>query len=183
MDEIFQQGNSTSHHYHRNYFLHQQEHYHGRIHGNVTDSRIVGMYPDRKKDKFCMHITMGGNFINYQGDCGTPTANLLTVKLLLNSIISTCNAKFMTLYLKDFYLMTPIKCYEYFRMKLELFSRGVIDLYDLNNKVDTVECTIFPRQVSLLRNFSNNIYSKKDTPKAKSLHVIGNMNGGPSASH
>jgi hypothetical protein len=45
---------------------------------------------------------MGGNLVNYPGNCGTPTANLLTVKLLLNSIISMPNAKFMTLDLKDF---------------------------------------------------------------------------------
>ena len=30
--------------------------------------------------------------MNYPGDCGTPTVNLLTVKLLLNSIVSTINA-------------------------------------------------------------------------------------------
>jgi hypothetical protein len=40
---------------------------------------------------------MGGNLVNFPGDCGTPTADLLTVKLLLNSIISTPNAKSMTL--------------------------------------------------------------------------------------
>jgi hypothetical protein len=52
---------------------------------------------------------MGGNLVNYPDDCGTPTADLLTVKLLLNSIISTPNAKFMTINLKDFYLLTPMK--------------------------------------------------------------------------
>jgi hypothetical protein len=61
------------------------------------------------KDKNRSHITMGRKLVNYPGDCGAPTANLLTVKLLLNSIISTPNAKFMTLDLKDFYLMTPMK--------------------------------------------------------------------------
>jgi hypothetical protein len=71
-----------------------------------------------------MGITMGGNLINYPGDCRTPTADLLTVKLLLNSAISTLNAKFMTLDLEDFYLMTPMKLYEYFRMKLELFPQS-----------------------------------------------------------
>ncbi len=60
---------------------------------------------------------MGGNLINYPGDCGTPTADLLTVKLLLNSVISTPNARFMTIKLKDFYFMTAMKCYKYFRMK------------------------------------------------------------------
>ena len=52
---------------------------------------------------------MSRNLVNYPGDCGTPTSDLLTVKLLLNSIISTPNAEFMTLDLKDFYLMMPIK--------------------------------------------------------------------------
>jgi hypothetical protein len=64
---------------------------------------------------------MGGNLVNYPGDCGTPTADLITVKLLLNSIISTPHSMFMTLDLKDFYLMTPMKRYEYFHMKIELF--------------------------------------------------------------
>jgi hypothetical protein len=49
------------------------------------------------------------------------------VKLLLKSIISTPNAKFMTLKLKDFHLMTPMKRYEYFHMKLELFPQDIID--------------------------------------------------------
>ncbi len=88
---------------------------------------------------------MGGNFVNYPGDCGTPTADLLTVKLLLNSIISTPNAKIMTLDLKDFYLMTLMKRYKHFRMKLELFPQDIIDEYDLTSKVDhngNVHCEV-----------------------------------------
>ena len=64
---------------------------------------------------------MGGNLVNYPGDCGTTTADLLTVKLLLNSVISTPQAKFMTIDIKDFYLMTPMERKEYFRIKMELF--------------------------------------------------------------
>ena len=55
---------------------------------------------DSKKDKYRTHITMGGNLVNFPGDCGTPTADLLTVKLLLNSIISTPNANSRLLTLK-----------------------------------------------------------------------------------
>ncbi len=73
---------------------------------------------------------MSGNLVNYPGNCGTPTANLLTVKLLLNSIISTANAKFMTLNLRDLYLMMPMKRYKYFCMKLELFPHDIIDKYN-----------------------------------------------------
>jgi hypothetical protein len=79
---------------------------------------------------------MGGNLINYPGNCGRPTANLLTVKLMFNSVISTPNAKFMTIDIKDFYLMTPMDHYEYFKMKIELFPQDIIDEYGLRDKVD-----------------------------------------------
>ncbi len=58
-------------------------------------------------------LVAGGNRVHYPGDAGTPAANLLTVKLLLNSIISTPNAKFMTMDIKDFYLNTPMARFEY----------------------------------------------------------------------
>ena len=57
----------------------------------------------------------GGDRVHYPGDAGTPTADLLTVKLLFNSIISTPNAKFMTMDIKDFYLNTPMAQYKYMR--------------------------------------------------------------------
>ena len=51
----------------------------------------------------------------------------------------------MTLDIKDFYLMTPMKRYEYFRMKLDLFPQDIIDEYDLTSKVDqngNVHCEV-----------------------------------------
>ncbi len=74
---------------------------------------------------------MGSNLINYPGDCRTPTANLITVKILLNSIILMPNAKFMAVDIKDFYLNTPMECYKYFCMKLKHFPEYVIDEYNL----------------------------------------------------
>jgi hypothetical protein len=73
---------------------------------------------------------MGGNLINYPGDCGTPIADLITVKLLLTSIISTPNAKFMSINIKDFYLCTSMEHYEYSRMKLGLFPEDIIADYE-----------------------------------------------------
>ncbi len=95
---------------------------------------------------------MGGNLINYPNDCGTPTANLLTVKIMFNSVISTPNAEFMTINIKDFYLMTPMDQYEYFRMKLELFPPDIIDKYGLHDKVDAdgnVFCEVQRRMYGL----------------------------------
>jgi hypothetical protein len=91
--------------------------------GDETYARIVCNFRKSKKDKYRTRITIGGNLINFPDDCGTPTADLLTVKLLLNSIISTTNAKFMTLDIKDFYLMTPMKRYEYFQMTRSISPR------------------------------------------------------------
>jgi hypothetical protein len=46
--------------------------------------------------------------VHYPDNTGAPTANLLTIKLLLNSTISAAGAKFMTRDIQDFYLNTPM---------------------------------------------------------------------------
>jgi hypothetical protein len=79
---------------------------------------------------------MGGNLVNYPNNCGTPTTDLFTVKLMFSSIISTPNAKFMTINIKDYYLMTPMDHYKYFRIKLEFFPQDIINGYGLHDKVD-----------------------------------------------
>ena len=78
---------------------------------------------------------MGGNLINYPDDCGTPITNLLTVKLMFNSVISTPNT-FMTINIKDFNLITQMDRFEYFQMKLDLFPLNIIKEYGLQDKVD-----------------------------------------------
>ena len=105
--------------------------------GDITYGRICCNYRSEKKDPYRTLITMGGNLINYPGDCGTPTADILTLKTFFNSIISTLRLKFMTINIKDFYLMTPMARYEYFQMKLELIPQDVIDEYNLQDKVES----------------------------------------------
>jgi hypothetical protein len=75
----------------------------------------------------------GGNRVHFPGDAGTPTADLLTVKLLLNSIISTPNAKFMTMDIKDFYLNTPMAQYEYMQLRIAAMPEDVIAHYKLTD--------------------------------------------------
>ena len=76
---------------------------------------------------------MGGNRVHYPGNAGTPTADLLTVKLLINSTISTPNAKYMTMDIKDFYLNTPMAQYEYMRLRIANMPDDVIKHYNLTN--------------------------------------------------
>ena len=64
---------------------------------DVTYGQIVCDIREGKAEKNRTRLTVGGNRINYPGDVGTPTACLLTVKLLVNSVVSTAGAEFMTL--------------------------------------------------------------------------------------
>ena len=56
-----------------------------------------------KDDIHHTQITIGSNNIVYKGDVGTPTAYLETVKITLNSIISTLDGRFMTMEIKNLY--------------------------------------------------------------------------------
>ena len=64
---------------------------------DVTYGRIVCDVREGISEKNRKRLTVGGNRINYPGDVGTPTACLLTVKLLVNSVVSTAGSEFMTL--------------------------------------------------------------------------------------
>jgi len=79
-------------------------------------------------------LVAGGNRVHYPGDAGTPTTDLLTIKLLINSIISTAGAKFMTIDIKDFYLNTAMARYEYMRLRIADMPEDVIEHYNLRDK-------------------------------------------------
>ena len=88
----------------------------------------------RKKEQNRTRFTVGGDRINYPGEVATPTAEMLVAKTLFNSVISTKGAKFMTLDISNFYLMTPLKRPEYMRMKLADIPQEIIDEYNLKDK-------------------------------------------------
>ena len=64
---------------------------------DVTYGRIICGVQEGKSEKNRIRLTVGVNQINYPGDVGTPTTCLLTVKLLVNSVVFTAEADFMTL--------------------------------------------------------------------------------------
>ncbi len=61
---------------------------------------------------------MGGDRVHYPYDAGTPTADLLTVKLLINSVILMPGARFSTMDINNFYVCMLMSRYEYMRLKL-----------------------------------------------------------------
>ena len=64
-----------------------------------------------------------------------PTADLLTIKILLNSDISTLKANFMKMGMKNFYLNTPLKRYKYLCLKIEDILEDVKQQYKLSEEV------------------------------------------------
>ena len=102
---------------------------------DVMYGHIVVSYRSEEQDANRVRLTIGGNRVNYPGDYGTPTTNMLTIKLLLNSVISTPGEKFMTIDIKDFYLNTLMMRYKYMRLKLEDLPEDVIKEYKLRDKV------------------------------------------------
>jgi hypothetical protein len=75
--------------------------------------------------------TIGGNHINYHGDTQAFTAAMQTIKLLLNTVVSSDHAKFMTADIKDFYLGTPLPHHEWMRVELKQIPHDVQLKYNL----------------------------------------------------
>lgn len=109
---------------------------------DITYARICANYRPEKSDPNRIRITLGGNLVNYPGDVGTRTADMLTVKLLINSVISTQGARFMSLDISNFYLMAPMTRYEYVRMNLQDFPEEIIAEYNLRDIADKNDCVI-----------------------------------------
>jgi hypothetical protein len=102
----------------------------------VTYGRIVVDVRPQKEEKERTRLTVGGNLIDYPGDCSTKTAGLTTAKVLFNSTISTPDAKFMCMDVKNFYLNTPMDRYEYMRLPISIIPEEIINLYNLRDIVD-----------------------------------------------
>lgn len=91
----------------------------------VCDIRMAKENPNRTR------LTVGGDRINYPGEVGTPTCELLLAKVFFNSVISTPNARFLTADISNFYLNTPMERYEYVRLALRDIPDEIIQEYNL----------------------------------------------------
>ncbi len=74
----------------------------------ITFCQFVCTVRPKKAEPNRTRFTVGGDRIYYPGKAATPTAEMLITKMLFNSIISTRGARFMTMDISNFYLMTPL---------------------------------------------------------------------------
>ena len=97
----------------------------------ATYLRIVAYYRPQKEVSFRVRFTVGGNRIDYPGYIDTPTVDLATVKLHLNSVISDVNASYMTVDIKNYYLGTPMNRFEYMRIPVKRIYQDIMHQYNL----------------------------------------------------
>ena len=77
---------------------------------------------------------MGGNRIAHEGDTATPTASISTIKMHWNSVLSTPNAHYITLDVKDFYLSSKLNEHEHMFIELALIPDDFIKMHNLEKK-------------------------------------------------
>ena len=102
---------------------------------DITYGHIVTHFRLEKEEPYQIRLTVGGDRINFPGDCGTPVTDILTVKLLLNSDISTKIARFVTIDTKNFYLNTPMDRPEFMRLRVADMPDSIVKQYNLQDKV------------------------------------------------
>ena len=110
----------------------------------ITYGRIVVDFHPKKQEPHQTRLAVGGNLIQYDGDLSTPTAELITAKLLFNSVVSTERATFATADIGNFYLGTPMDVYEYMFLPLNLIPEEIVQQYNLHKLVSNgkVYCEI-----------------------------------------
>jgi hypothetical protein len=84
--------------------------------------------------KFRMRATIGGDQIDYPFNTTAVTANLESIKILLNAMISD-DINLSTIDLEDFYLGTPLPHAEYIRIPTCFIPPKVIAYYKLKQYI------------------------------------------------
>ena len=97
----------------------------------VSYCRLVASLRPNKAETHRVRVMAGGNLLECPDITSTDTASLTTTKCLLNSVLSTPNARFATADIKDFYYGTPLQRFEYVRMQLTDIPDEIVNQYKL----------------------------------------------------
>jgi hypothetical protein len=159
---------------------------------DVTYGQYVCTVRPEKNEPNQTRFTVGGDKINYPGKVATPTAKMLVAKMLFNSIISMKGARFMTMNISNFYLMTPLHQPKFIRIKLSDIPYRVIEEYKLREKA-TPDGSIYirakqgmyglPKSGLLASKLLEKRLNKHDTDRANWYPAFGNTTQGQYNSH
>jgi hypothetical protein len=101
---------------------------------NKTATYVNPVCSEKLRDdgalKLRTRATIGGDKIDYPYSTTALTAELESIKILINAMISD-NAAFSTVDLEDFYLGTPLPHAEYIRIPVTFIPKKVMTFYNL----------------------------------------------------
>ena len=97
----------------------------------IVCARIVYSIYSQKSETCYTRIIIGENILDYNSNTKVPMADLVTIKLLLNSALSTLRAKIMTINIKNFYLEIELIDKQYIFLIVELVLEEIITEYNL----------------------------------------------------
>ena len=80
-------------------------------------------------------LTVDGNLLEYEGKTSTESASLETIKIHLNSTISTKDAKYAAADIGNFYTNSKLDTPEYMKIHISLILQEIIDKYNAMNFV------------------------------------------------
>ena len=95
----------------------------------VTYANMVCNFRPLKEEKYRVRLTIGGDKLHYAQETASPAANILDTVFSIKSTISDAckNAKFMTINIKDCFLMPPLPPgkKEYMRIHSKYFNKSI----------------------------------------------------------
>jgi hypothetical protein len=97
----------------------------------ITYGKLVCDFKPNKNETQRVRLTVGGDRLGYSGDTATSTEDITTFKILINSTLSTQEAKMMMMDITHYYLGTPLPMYEYMRLPISILPLDIIEKYDL----------------------------------------------------
>ena len=99
----------------------------------ITYANLICNIRSKQSETHHVRLTEGGDKLDYPGDPSSPEVSLLNVKIHINSTISRAknNARYMCINIKNFYLGTPMKYFQYMRIHKKIIPQEVLDKYDI----------------------------------------------------
>ena len=106
-------------------------------HKKVTYTNFACDYRPLKEEKWRIRCVVGGDKLEWNDDTGSPATDMVETKILFNSVISEAKigARFMSLDLKDMFLMTIMTDPEYMKCQYKYFPSDIRKRYNLDNIV------------------------------------------------
>jgi hypothetical protein len=96
----------------------------------ITYGKLVCDFKPNKNEKHRVRLTVGGDILDYSSDTATSTADITTFKILINSTLSTKEAKMMMMDIIKYYVGTLLPICEYMQLPISILPLDIIEKYD-----------------------------------------------------